>query len=120
MPFQTRDGSEIRELLHPARHGNRRQSLAEAVIGVGRTTRLHYHEKSEELYHITHGRGRMTLGTEKFDVRSGDTICIPPGTMHCIENTGDDDLRILCMCAPAYSHDDTVIVETGTGNGEQG
>lgn len=102
--------------MHPERHGNRKQSLAEAVIGVGQTTRLHYHEKSEELYHITRGKGRMTLGEEQFDVQAGDTICIPPGTTHCIENSGDADLHLLCMCSPAYSHDDTFLMGAGTSN----
>jgi hypothetical protein len=35
VPYVTRDGSEIRELMHPGVHGNRAQSLAEATIGPG-------------------------------------------------------------------------------------
>jgi len=31
-PYVTKDGSEIRELMHPAVHGNRAQSLAEATV----------------------------------------------------------------------------------------
>ena len=31
-PYITKDGSEIRELLHPSQHAVRQQSLAEAVI----------------------------------------------------------------------------------------
>ncbi|MCG6887200.1 MAG: cupin domain-containing protein [Proteobacteria bacterium] len=108
--YQTRDGSKIRELMHPAQHGNQQQSLAEAVILVGQKTRVHHHKQSEELYHITHGTGCMTLGEEQFAVQPGDTICIPPGMAHCIENTGSEALHILCMCAPPYSHDDTVIM----------
>ena len=30
--YRTLDGSEIRELCHPAMHGNRNQSLAEAIV----------------------------------------------------------------------------------------
>jgi mannose-6-phosphate isomerase-like protein (cupin superfamily) len=114
--YTTRDGSEIRELMHPSQQGNRNQSLAEAVVAPGQQTRLHYHRQSEELYHITHGRGRLTLGEETIEVRPGDTICIPPGTPHCILNTGEEALHILCMCAPAYSHDDTVVMGTGTSD----
>ena len=53
----------------------------------------------------------MTLGQEEFEVTTGDTICIPPGTPHCIENTGGQALVILCSCAPAYAHDDTELLE---------
>jgi len=109
-PFITKDGSEIRELMHPSTHDSRAQSLAEAIVAPGATTHLHRHHQSEELYHITVGRGRMTLGEESFDVEMGDTICIPPGTPHCIANTGTKPLRILCCCAPPYAHDDTELL----------
>jgi mannose-6-phosphate isomerase-like protein (cupin superfamily) len=107
--YVTRDGSQIRELLHPATHGNRNQSLAEATVAPGACTLLHRHRVTEELYHVTHGAGTMTLGSETFAVGPGDTILIVPGTPHCIRNTGTVPLRILCCCSPAYSHDDTVI-----------
>ena len=110
VPYVTKDGSEIRELMHPAHHCNRLQSLAEATVQAGMRTALHRHGVTEELYHITQGRGRMTLGAEEFDVSPGDTVCIPPGTPHCIKNTGDEPLRILCVCTPAYSHDDTELL----------
>ena len=61
-PFFTKDGSEIRELMHPARHCSRNQSLAEAIVAPGQTTARPRHQPSEELYHITVGRGHMTLG----------------------------------------------------------
>ena len=111
-PYVTRDGSLIRELLHPTQHGNVRQSLAEAEVAPGTSTQLHYHLQSEELYHIVAGEGLMQLGKEQFIVAVGDTVCIPPETHHCITNTGTIPLRILCCCAPAYAHDDTVLVRT--------
>lgn len=110
-PYVTKDGSEIRELMHPAIHGNTAQSLAEARVPAGTRTLLHRHQRTEELYHITAGAGLMTLGSHQFPVTAGDTVCIPPGTPHRIEATGDTPLRILCCCAPAYSHDDTEILE---------
>ena len=109
--YDTKDGSEIRELMHPAVHGNRNQSFAEAIVAPGCTTRLHRHRVTEEIYHITAGEGSMRLDKEVFTVKPGDTICIAPGTPHNVENTGAAPLRILCACSPAYSHDDTELVE---------
>jgi len=109
--YITKDGSLVRELMHPAAHKNTKQSLAQAIIPVGTRTRLHRHIHSEEIYHITSGQGRMTLADEVFNVSSGDTLCIEPGILHCIENTGDQDLVVLCCCSPAYSHDDTEMLE---------
>lgn len=113
-PYPTKDGSEIRELMHPDLHGNVRQSLAEARVAPGAKTALHRHHHSEELYHVTAGHGRMTLGEQVFDVGPGDTVCIPPGTPHCIENTGTASLAILCCCAPPYAHQDTELLDSET------
>jgi mannose-6-phosphate isomerase-like protein (cupin superfamily) len=55
----------------------------------------------------------MTLGNDTFPVAAGDTVCIPPGTAHCVENTGLEPLVILCACTPAYSHEDTELVAPG-------
>jgi mannose-6-phosphate isomerase-like protein (cupin superfamily) len=109
-PYVTKDGSEIRELMHPAAHGNRNQSFAEATVRPGASTALHRHLLTEEIYHITSGTGLMTLGDERIAVAVGDTVCIAPGTPHCIANTGDAPLTILCACSPAYSHDDTDLL----------
>jgi mannose-6-phosphate isomerase-like protein (cupin superfamily) len=43
-------------------------------------------------------------------VVAGDTVLIPPGTPHRIENTGTGELKILCACAPAYAHGDTELL----------
>jgi mannose-6-phosphate isomerase-like protein (cupin superfamily) len=110
-PYVTKDGSEIRELMHPAVHGNRNQSFAEAIVAPGCTTRLHQHRATEEIYHITAGEGSMRHGEAVFPVSAGDTICIPPGTPHNIENTGSTPLKILCTCSPPYSHEDTELLK---------
>lgn len=74
-------------------------------------TLLHRHYRSEELYHITAGSGRMRLGEEEFVVTAGDTICIAPGTPHALINPHDIELRLLCASAPAYAHEDTEILD---------
>jgi mannose-6-phosphate isomerase-like protein (cupin superfamily) len=110
-PYVTKDGSEIRELMHPSLHGGTKQSLAEATVPAGTRTLLHRHGMSEEIYHVTAGSGRMTLGDECFDVVAGDSVLIAPGTAHCIEATGTVPLSILCCCSPAYAHEDTELLE---------
>lgn len=110
-PFITKDGSIIRELMHPTVHGNANQSLAEAIVAVGQGTQLHKHHRSEEIYHVTQGEGRMVRADEIFAIMPGDTICIPPGTPHRVDNTGATELKILCSCSPPYSHDDTELLD---------
>jgi mannose-6-phosphate isomerase-like protein (cupin superfamily) len=110
-PFTTLDGSTIREVAGrvalPAAH----QSLAEATVPPGNATTAHFHRTSEELYFFTAGAGRLRIGDEERDVRPGDCAVIPPGTEHKLINPGDEPLVLLCCCAPAYSHEDTVLTE---------
>ena len=109
--FITKDGSEIRELLAYRNSAIRNQSLAEARLPVGGSTQEHYHERTEEIYYITHGIGRIRVDAEMRDVKPGDAIAILPGQKHKLWNTGTDILRLLCCCAPAYENSDTFITE---------
>src|SRR5437868_8302281 len=81
-PFTTKDGSEIRELLAHRNSSIRNQSLAEARLGVACSTQEHYHKKTEEIYFITQGTGRMQINGESREVRAGDAIAIPSGARH--------------------------------------
>jgi mannose-6-phosphate isomerase-like protein (cupin superfamily) len=108
-PFITKDGSEIRELLAYRNSSIRNQSLAEARLPPGAATEAHHHRETEEIYFILEGSAEMTTGDLTRPVRVGDAIAIPPGIVHTIRNTGSGPLRLLCCCAPAYEHEDTVL-----------
>jgi quercetin dioxygenase-like cupin family protein len=99
--FTTKDGSTIRELHHTAA-----QSLAEASLDAGQGTQRHYHARSEEIYLLTSGGGVLEVDGETREVRAGDAVVIPPGAWHELV-AGPDGARLLCMCVPPYSHDDT-------------
>ena len=109
--FTTKDGSEIRELLAHRNSAIRNQSLAEARLQPGASTQEHRHPKAEEIYYITHGVGRIRIEGEVCEGKAGDAIAILPGQKHKLWNTGQETLRLLCCCAPAYEHADTIITE---------
>lgn len=108
----------IRELIHPDRDGPGAQSLAEATVAPGAVTHLHRHHRSEEIYHVSRGEGRMRLGDETFPLRCGDSVRIPPGAPHRLENPGPAPLVVLCCCAPPYAHEDTELVDPEDSNGQ--
>lgn len=108
-PFLTKDGSTIRELLGIGPGGTENVSLAEATLAPRQTTRRHHHASSEEVYFVLEGVGEMELDGRTSTVRAGDAIPIPPGSRHAIANTGPAALRILCVCAPPYRHEDTFL-----------
>ena len=115
--FVTKDGSEIRELLSHRNSCIRNQTLAEARLPPGGSTAPHHHVKTEEIYYILEGRGRMCVGKEMRPVGPGDAIAIPPGASHQIANTGAGVLKFLCCCTPGYEHDDTTLEGESNSNG---
>ena len=109
--FTTLDGSTIREVAGPAMGSARKQSLAEATVPPGGSTAEHYHRETEEIYFFTAGSGRMRLGDEERAVAAGDCVVIAPSVRHKLWSAEGEPLKLLCSCAPAYRHEDTVLTE---------
>ena len=101
VPFVTKDGSTIREYLHTGA-----QSLAEASLEPGVSTRRHFHALSEEIYLIVEGQGELEVDGDRRHVVPGDAILIPPAAWHELR-AGSTGIRLLCCCVPPYSDDDT-------------
>ena len=47
----------------------------------GASTTPHYHPRTEEIYYVVEGTGRMQVGDELREVRPGDAVAIPPGVV---------------------------------------
>lgn len=80
-------------------------SLADCRVEPGTTTQLH-RLAVDEWYLIEAGSGLMEVGgREPFPVGPGDHVAIAAGDSQRITNTGDDDLRFLCVCMPRFTPD---------------
>ena len=110
-PFTTKDSSQIREILAPRNSSLRNHSLAEARVSPGKATLEHYHIKSEEIYYILQGKGKIKIADDIRGVGKGDGIAILPGQKHKICNTGVEELVFLCCCSPSYEDQDTVLLQ---------
>jgi mannose-6-phosphate isomerase-like protein (cupin superfamily) len=62
----------------------------------------HYHEYEEVLL-ILAGRGRMWAGRTSTPIGPGSCVFLPRGQVHCVENTGQGELRLLGVFYPAGS-----------------
>lgn len=109
-PFTTADGSQIREILNAANSDLKNGSLAEATLARGQCTTLHFHPLAEEIYFVLEGAGTMKIEGETRQIGPGDAVAIPNGHKHQICNHEVGILRFLCVCTPAYSHGDTVLI----------
>ena len=62
----------------------------------------HFHQYEEVLF-ILRGEGRMWAGKTNTPIGPGSCIYLPKGQVHCVENTGSDELRLLGVFYPAGS-----------------
>lgn len=108
--FIAGDNTILREILHPAKADlNLRYSLAHAVLPPGQTSFLHS-LKTSEVYYILEGEGTMHINDEHADVGPGQTIYISPSARQCITNTGQTDLKFLCIVDPAWRAEDEEVL----------
>ncbi|HSE98226.1 MAG TPA: cupin domain-containing protein [Blastocatellia bacterium] len=109
--INTRHGSEIRPLIDRTTSSITHCSLAEVILPPGCSVTPHHHNRLEEVYYILSGRGRMTVGGEQHEVGPGDAVFIPRGNRHTLENTGDEPIRLLLVCGPAFFFEDEIFDE---------
>ena len=62
----------------------------------------HFHEYEEVLF-ILRGEGRMRAGATSTPIGYGSCIYLPRRQVHCVENTGTGELRLLGVFYPAGS-----------------
>ena len=62
----------------------------------------HFHQYEEVLF-ILRGQGRMWAGQTNTPIEPGSCIYLPRTQVHCVENTGTDELRLLGVFYPAGS-----------------
>lgn len=62
----------------------------------------HFHEYEEVLF-ILRGEGRMWAGETNTPIGVGSCIYLPQRQVHCVENTGPGELRLLGVFYPAGS-----------------
>ena len=109
-PYITKDGSTIYEIFNPKNSQVKNLSVAIAEIPSNSSTKLHRHENFEEVYHIIEGRGIVLVEGDEYEVGKGDFVHIPIKASHkAIARS--EPLKILCVCSPPYSHENTSILE---------
>ena len=61
---------------------------------------LHSHEVSEEIFYFLEGEGLFILDGERFTVKAGSVVFVPPKTEHGIFNTGFGNLVFVVTASP--------------------
>ncbi len=83
------------------------------IIYPGGKVPLHEHE-NEEVYTVLKGKGKMTVGEETKVLAAKSSVYIAPNLPHSLENTGEDDLEMMFVYAPATIVDHWAQEKDGT------
>lgn len=62
----------------------------------------HTHTYDEVVY-ILGGQGTVHINDTAHPISAGDSVYLPPGSVHCLENPGDEPLALLGVFCPAGS-----------------
>lgn len=80
------------------------------TIKPGGSIPKHYHPDIEHEQYVLKGEYRVGIGDRVHEVKEGDSIFIPQGTLHWYQNTGEGDAEFLCII-PRKEKYDSVYVE---------
>jgi mannose-6-phosphate isomerase-like protein (cupin superfamily) len=58
--------------------------------------KLHYHERTDEVYYVISGSGTMVLDDEEISLQPGVVVYVPRGVRHKAKG----DLTVLLVCLP--------------------
>jgi mannose-6-phosphate isomerase-like protein (cupin superfamily) len=62
----------------------------------------HFHTYDEVIY-VIEGEGALHTGGDRTAVAAGSCLELPARTVHCLENTGEDVMRLVAVFRPAGS-----------------
>lgn len=106
------DESSIEALDLPGRHlrwlvtnentGAHHCSMCVIEVQPGQTVRpAHSHPKSEEIIYLLSGSGRVYIEGVVEPVSAGCAVLFPQGSIHMLQNSGNELMKVACFFAPA-------------------
>jgi len=92
-------------------------SIAQVGMNPGAFSLLHKHEKMDEIYIVTRGFGKLTVGDPSLkrgyqvNVMAGSILIISAGKEHQLFNTGPIRLEHLVLAKPAFDPKDIYLID---------
>ena len=94
-------GKRSEQIVWPENAPEARVTITRVTMDPGATSARHSHAGAEQTWLVERGRGTLLLedgGSD--DIQAGDVIITPPGGVHGVTNTGDEQLVYLSVTTP--------------------
>ena len=82
------------------------------IFDVAGRTPPNVHVRAHEMFFVLKGEGLAHADGESFPIRAGDSLLLPPGSPHVIENTGATRLYTLTLMVP--NEEFAELIRSGT------
>jgi len=81
------------------------------LIWVKEKVKPHKHASHTEVIVVLKGKGLMTVGDETREIRKGDLIIIPQGTVHSVITSSRKPLKVVSIQSPVFLGKDRIWIE---------
>ena len=97
-------GRRLSWLITADRVGAEHCSMCMIRVAPGETVRpAHSHPNGEEAIYIITGSGRVLIDGRVHAVRAGSAVLFPQGQVHMLQNSGNEEMKVVCFFAPPSS-----------------
>ncbi len=79
------------------------------TVWPGKRLSLQYHARRSEHWVVVSGRALVTVGEEVYDLVPGESVNIPRGAPHRVENPGDEPLVFIEIQMGSYFGEDDIV-----------
>ena len=90
-------------------HEEKNYKVKKITVKPGGRLSYQYHYKRSEVWTVVSGTATMTLDDIVTEHSYGETILIPQGTKHRVENKGQDDLVFIEVQHGSYFGEDDIV-----------
>lgn len=104
-PFVVEDEWAGAEIALSAADTGGRYTLLNSIWKPGFVVPPHYHKQHAETFRIVDGEVEWTVGGETHLMRAGDTVFIPPYTLHSVKVVGTKPVKMLMLYDPGGYED---------------
>ena len=81
--------------------GCRNSCAGVSFFPAGKHAPGHIHDVEEEVIYCLEGSGEAIINDDRVKIKQGTVVYFPPGSLHSINNTGKDTIKLLFMFSPS-------------------
>lgn len=94
-------GRRLRWVITNGNTDARHCTMCVIQVAPGQTVRpAHSHPDGEEVIYILSGSGRVMIDGVVEPVKHGCAVLFPQGSIHMLQNSGNEEMKVACFFAP--------------------